>query len=100
MLYPGDFALFVIEANRWPEEQRVMARVALNFLFDPEQYPVDLSEVLALHSENRIMVDAFFSNCGSFPIEYGSWHKEEGLCHALMELVSAFPTEPQQQGAD
>lgn len=88
MIYPSDFALFVLEARRWPEEQKVMARLALNFLFDPEQYPVDLSETLGLHSDNRIMVNAFLAACGSFPNEASTWEKEDMLCHALIDLTS------------
>jgi hypothetical protein len=92
MIYPGEFPLFVLEATRWPADQQVMARVALNFLFDPEQYPVDLSEVLSLQSNNRIMTEAFFANCASFPIEAGTWPREDFLCEAMRGLVEGAST--------
>lgn len=66
-----------------------MARLALNFLFDPEQYPVDLSEVFALESETRLMAEAFFNNCAMYPGEYASCHKEEAIAHELIKIVSA-----------
>lgn len=99
MIYPGEFALFVLKASRWPSDQKVMARIALNFLFDPEQYPVDLSEVVALQSDNRIMTEAFFANCASFPIEAANWPREDLLCEAMRKIVNSAATPvPNQRG--
>lgn len=41
----------------------LMRRIALNLLVDPKRYPVDVSEVLELSSQNRAMLSAFLVAC-------------------------------------
>jgi hypothetical protein len=55
MMHPGDFVLFVRGATR---NRQVLARIALNVLFDPDAYPVDLSEIQALDHRDRDAVNS------------------------------------------
>lgn len=56
-----------------PEDKRVMARVALNALVDPQRYPVDLSEIKGLKIEARLLVRAFLAYMATNANEYGTW---------------------------
>lgn len=69
MLPPIDFISYVLRSPAG-EDQKVMAMVALNTLFDVEQFPVDLSQVMALGTNNRIMTRAFLAWCAIEPKEY------------------------------
>lgn len=84
MLHPTDYVnmIFGSELNA---DQVVMARVALNVLFDPDQYPVDLSEVMALSGANRILVRGFLAWCAFDPTRYQS--RSEELCERLRIAV-------------
>lgn len=84
MLHPVDYVntIFGLELTA---DQVVMARVALNVLFDPDQYPVDISEVMTLRSKNRILVRGFLAWCAFEPEHYQSLSEE--LCQRLRRAV-------------
>jgi hypothetical protein len=71
MLPAIDFISYVLRSPSG-DDQKVMALVALNTLFDVERFQVDLSKVMALGTENRIMTRAFLAWCAIEPKEYSS----------------------------
>lgn len=85
MLPPLDFLIYV---RRSPpgHDQKVMAAVALNTLWDVEGFPVDLSQVMRLSTNNRVMTRAFLDWCAMVPKEYLSL-KHFSLLD-LMKLVA------------
>ncbi|MBN8499533.1 MAG: hypothetical protein J0M19_00045 [Sphingomonadales bacterium] len=84
MLAPIDFTTYV-RASKIASDQVIMARIALNVLYDPERYPVDLSEIAKMRSESRIMTRAFLAWCAIDQDEWLSW--PERLCHSLIRLL-------------
>ena len=86
MIYPADFVSFVRKKAKPAAEQVVLARIALNALYDPEIYPVDVHELMLLHNENRVMAKAFLSYCAINPKEYSNW--SELLCEELFAICA------------
>lgn len=84
MLCPHDFVSYVLKSSHM-KDRVVLARAALNILFDIEQYPVDLAEVAGLRSEGRLMVRAFLAWVAVNPHEHLSWPYH--LCEPLIDLV-------------
>lgn len=72
MIYPEDF-IAAVKKTKSPDEKSLMARVALNALYDPERFPVDLSEVMALPQESKMLVRGFMAYCAINPSEYLSY---------------------------
>lgn len=93
MLYDLDFVSYIKRMTDEDQQadRRVMARVALNALYDSEAYPVDLSEILRLHSINRSLTRAFLLGCSLRPEVFQSW--SDGGCAALVELASGIREE-------
>lgn len=75
MLCPYDFAQ-LLPRVRNRKDRRVMACVVLNAIYDPDQYPVDLSEVMNLQGENRVLTRAFLAWCALCPDAYASWNEQ------------------------
>ena len=69
MIHPGDYVQYVRNAK---QHRSVLARVALNVLYDPDAFPVDLSEVLSLGSEERHMARGLISWCTVSPTHFSS----------------------------
>jgi hypothetical protein len=67
MLRPSDFILYIKSAEA---DRVLLARVALNVLYDPALYPVDLSAVLALRGMSRAMVKSLLDWCATEPSEH------------------------------
>lgn len=65
--------------------RKVMARVALNTLLDPDRYLVDLSEILLLPYGLRMRTRAFISYCSINPSEYVS--KSRASCTELLKIL-------------
>lgn len=86
MLPPIAFVTYVRRAKP-SADREVMARVALNVLYDPERYPVDLSEVSALACEARLMTRGFLAWCAIEQKEWLSW--QPYLCDCLIKLLPA-----------
>lgn len=87
MIYPADFVSFVRKKTKPVEEQIILARIALNALYDPEMYPVDVHELMLLHNENRVMAEAFLAYCAINPKEYSGW--TELSCQELFAICAA-----------
>lgn len=63
-----------------------MARIALNTLFDPHDFPVDLTLLHTLGAEPYLCTRSFLRYCAADPSVYGSLnHKDRD---ALMEIIS------------
>lgn len=86
MLPPIAFVTYVRRAKP-SADREVMARVALNVLYDPERYPVDLSEVSALGCQARLMTRGFLAWCAIEKDEWLSW--QPYLCECLIKLLPA-----------
>lgn len=71
MLPAIDFISYVLRSPSG-DDQKVMALVALNTLFDVERFPVDISKVMTLGTNDRIMTRAFLAWCAIEPTEYSS----------------------------
>lgn len=82
MLYPGDFVL-AIEGSKYPaDDARVLARVALNALLDPERFPVDISEIRSLSVDARLAARAFLAYMAMNPSEFSG--RSSKMCEALI----------------
>lgn len=79
-----------------PGASRVTSlRVVLNALFDADQYPVDLTELLALPERDRALAFAFLSSCAAHPGEHTSWPSWalRNLCLELDSMESGAEAE-------
>lgn len=56
-----DFSCAALAPTR---DSELLVRIALNLLVNPEEYPVDVSELRALRPAGRAMVAAFLCNGG------------------------------------
>jgi len=84
MLHPIDFVTYVrLKSDLM--DRSLLARIALNALYDYERYPVDLSELAELCCESRVMARAFLAWCAIDPEEWSSW--PQPLCECLFKLV-------------
>lgn len=86
MINPVDYYGFLKRQHQDPEDQVLMARIALNVMFDPAAYPVDLSEVTSLRAVNRMVAEGFLAYCAVNPKEFGSWGTRSPLYEPLAEL--------------
>jgi len=84
-MYPGDYCLCVLREPMSKDHRKVMARVALNTLLDPDRYLVDLSEILLLPYGLRMKTRAFLSFCSINSSEYVS--KSRTSCTELLKIV-------------
>lgn len=84
MVEPSDYKIYVLAVSS-KADQKVMARVALNALFAPDRYPVDLSEIALLRSDHKLMTRAFLARCALEPSHYLSW--SQGRCWRLIALL-------------
>lgn len=67
-----------------------LLRVVLNTQFDPQRYPVDLSEVLALPAVDRVVALGYLSGCAACPNVYTrtpTWALED-LCQEIDETLA------------
>jgi hypothetical protein len=94
MIYPEDF-IAVVKKTKKPDEKSLMARVALNALYDPERFPVDLSEVMALPQESKMLVRAFMAFCAINPGKYLSY--SDSLLPRLTHFIVVPPTEEDEE---
>ena len=85
MLYPGDFVLLITHGNFEHKVRRVLARIALNALVDPQKYPVDLSEVNKLHTTANLAAWGFLTYMANHPIEYGN--RAHLSCESLLVIL-------------
>ncbi|CAD1790213.1 hypothetical protein XSP_001551 [Xanthomonas euroxanthea] len=72
MFHPANL---VEHIDRMPSgsDRSVMARVALNLLYDPDLYPVSLIEVLELGAVERVLVRACLDYCAIDRRQLLSW---------------------------
>lgn len=71
-MHPVDY-IIRIKAEKDPLAQRaIMARIALNILFDSHVYPVDLSELSELGPEAYLLSRSLLSYCRIFPQYVGA----------------------------
>ncbi len=84
-MYPGDYYLHVLRAPMNVSDRRVMARVALNTLLDPDRYRVDISEILHLPQEQRMRTRSFLAFCENHPMEFVSWGPTR--CTELLKIL-------------
>lgn len=54
-----------------------MIRIALNTLYDPDEYPVDIAELMSLRAEHLHIARGFLSNCATDPTLFQSWPPEQ-----------------------
>lgn len=71
----SDFVHYVSHIPSGPD-RLIMLRVALNALHDPDEYPVDFSEILTLRDENRHITQGFLDGCAADPQWYQSWRPD------------------------
>jgi hypothetical protein len=72
MLHPGNFVRLIVDGQFDCKVRRVLARIALNALIDPQNYPVDLSEVNELENLAGLAVWGFLAYMANNPFEYGN----------------------------
>lgn len=70
MLSAREFTVLATTADR---DQTLLARIALNALYDPARYPVDMSELLSLTAHHRALARSFLAWCAVHPHEYTNW---------------------------
>jgi len=87
VIYPADFVGYLRKRAKCADDRLVMARIALNALYDPQLYPVDVFEVMRLRNESRVMTEAFLAFCAVNPQQYCSW--DDGLCAELFGVVKS-----------
>lgn len=75
-MYPEGLLMAIRREDYAPMDRAVIARVVLNALFDPTQYPVDLSEVEALTDSGYALTRSFLNFCAINPWSYGSGDQE------------------------
>lgn len=66
MTFLYDFLMHIRGVND-PATQRVLARIALNTVYDRTAYPVDLIEVMDLPGFNGPIAWAFLDGCAANP---------------------------------
>ena len=88
MLHPVDFIRYVRNTKH---NQRIMARIGLNALHDPDAYPVDISELDKLGSLNRSVVAGFMNWCALKKQQKYSWCEDE--IRDLVALAALKPIE-------
>lgn len=66
-MVPEDYIGFVCRTKIDAEHRDVMARLALNQLFDADRYPVRLKEVMLLPYEERMRARSFMEYCAIHP---------------------------------
>lgn len=84
-MFPSDYYLHVLRSPIEASHRRIMARVALNTLLDPDRYRVDLSEILALPDSERMRTRAFLTYCSMNQQEYVD--RSSSSCAALIQIV-------------
>lgn len=84
-MYPGDYCLYVLREPMNTDHRKVMARVALNTLLDPDRYLVDLSEILLLPYGLRMQTRAFLTYCSINPSEFVSTPRAS--CTELLKIL-------------
>lgn len=75
MLHPADYVHYIETAGI---NKPLLARIALNALYDSDAFPVDLSELNTLDSRGGQMARAFLDWCGTDPTQFSSW-AEDGV---------------------
>lgn len=86
MICPHDYCNLLRNVQS-PTEAAVLARICLNVVFDPEQFPVDLSELFGLSVENMLLARGLLCWAGVAPNTYSSWSND--ACVPLMEIAQA-----------
>lgn len=69
---PSDMHIHIMRMAYPAPYRIVLARIVLNAIFDPKQYPVDLSEVCALPGSAFAVARAFLEDCSINPWNCGS----------------------------
>lgn len=91
MLHPIDFIRYVRSTKH---NQRLMARIGLNALHDPDSYPVDISELDRLGSLNRSVVAGFMNWCALDKQHKYTWCEDE-----IRDLVAMSAARPNETAA-
>jgi hypothetical protein len=73
MLSPETYLSTVFGASSSRDDQRLMARVALNVLFAPDRFPVDMSELFSLSEMQWLQTEGFLAYCAVKPNVYSSF---------------------------
>ncbi len=66
-MVPEDYMAYVCRAEIDPAHREVLARLALNQLFDPDRYRVRINEVMSLPFEERMRARSFIEYCAIHP---------------------------------
>lgn len=84
-MVPEDYMGFVCRTKIDPVHRDVMARLALNQLFDADHYRVCLQEVMLLPFEERTRARSFMEYCAIHPLTRSSYtfSSVEGLMSCL-----------------
>lgn len=92
---PIDYCMRIESERDDFAERVVMARIALNALFDPNAYPVDMSELASLTSEPNILTRSMLNYCVIHPEYFGSL--DQPRARRLAALVSSEPGDHDSQ---
>lgn len=66
-MVPEDYMAYVCRTEIDQANREVLARLALNQLFDVDRYPVRLKEVISLPFEERMRARSFMDYCAIHP---------------------------------
>lgn len=88
MLHPIEYFKHVRDTRK---NQRLMARIGLNALYDPDAYPVDLSELDKLTDVNRTMVAGFMNGFSGAKRDKYRWCEDE--VRDLVAMAKQRPVE-------
>lgn len=66
-MVPEDYIGYVCRTTIDPEIRKVLARLALNQLFDADRYRVGLQEVMLLPFQERMRARSFMDYCAIHP---------------------------------
>jgi hypothetical protein len=92
MLHPIDYLSAVLDGGR---DKVLMARIALNRVFDPKAYPVDLSEIRGLHAINEAITMALLARCAA---KREPW-MSQSLVENIREIADRQATVTNAEGA-
>lgn len=96
-MFAFDFVSLIQNMSDQPDRS-VMARIALNTLYDHDQFPVDMSELLSLqHSANIHATKGFLDYCAAGLEGYSSWNLDQYHISKLMRAALANPSMPHEQ---
>lgn len=71
-MHPVDYFIRIKNVKDSAKDRVSMARIALNTLFDPHVYPIDLSLLSEMSTEAYVLSRSMLTYCRLFPEYYGS----------------------------